>query len=192
MKNEFNLFSYLSRDLSKDAFLMWFFNVINEDQELRAIKQSFFEVLVLKDEDRGKRVTDIHARRKEKKWERDSDIVLDFKLDGIPKTSLFETSVSSLTTLRGYRNIYPNLYSYVFLEIGKMKSQERRLAEKHGYHIRETEIFLEALRPFATYNSIVQHYCQHLAFTQESSRKPIERIQSEDLFKLRSRYLRFS
>lgn len=194
MKNDFNLFSYLSRELSKDAFLMWLFNVIDQDEELLSAKDGFFEAMVLRAEDRGKTVTDIQSRRKEIKWERQSDIVLDFKLDGIPKTTLFETKISSLTTLRGYRNIFPELYSYVYLEIGVMKPQERLLAEKHGYLIRQTENFLEALRPLATHNSIIRHYCQHLEFIQlgSSRRKSRENVENDNLFKLRSKYRRFT
>lgn len=196
MKNEANLFSHLSRELSVDSFLMWLFNFINVDKEVEAGRDAFIEALVFKPEDYGKTVSDLQARRKDRKWERESDIVLDFKLDGEPKTVLFEAQIAPLTTLRGYKNTYPNLYANVYLQMNKAGHQEHRLAEKHGYLVGDLDLLLTALTPLSKFSSIIEHYCQYLLSQYKGSKHnnghSKDNSNSDDFYRLRSKYLRFA
>lgn len=196
MKNKYNLFNHLPRELSADAFLMWLFNFINRDEQLRSAKANFFETLVLNAEDRGKPVSELFPKRKEKGWERQSDIVLDFKLNGDPKTILFETQIAPMTTLRGYEKIYPNLYACIYLKTGGINYQERSLAEKHGYLVRDMETLLEALEPLADYSGIIQHYCQYLEpIVRDSAikrRGPGHDLKSDDFYSVRSKYMKMA
>lgn len=196
MKNEANLFSHLSKELSVDSFLMWLFHFINVDEKLLAGRDTFIEALILKPEDYGKSVSDLHARRKDRKWERESDIVLDFKLNGEPKTVLFEAQIVPLTTLRGYRNTYPNLYANVYLQMNKASYQEHKLAEKHGCLVGDLDLLLAALTPLAKFSSIIEHYCQYLLSQHKNAARDSSfnrhNPNSDDFYRLRSKYLRFA
>ena len=193
MKKGINLFYHLPKELSLDAFLMWVMVFIERNDEVDEASQIFFDILVLRPEDRGKKVTHLEASRKDQESENKTDIVLKFRLDGKPCTVLFETKISAQTALRGYQNLNSHIYRVIYIKLDHLKHHESLLAHKRGYHIVDTEMLLVSLEPLFKFSSIIAHYGEYLHDNHRlTAKKAIgDDLNSEDLYKLRTKYLRF-
>lgn len=193
MKKQINLSYHLPKELSLDAFLMWLFIFLERNESVHSIRNQFFDTLILKPEDRGKKVSDLEARRKSHIWENSTDIVLEFKLDGEPRTILFENRISSMTAIKGYESMYTALYGIVYIKMGAFEHQEALLAQKRGYTIKDIPLLLTSLQPLIPYSSIIAHYCLYLEENYGvTARKAVgDDINSEHLYKLRAKYMRF-
>ena len=193
MNKGINLFYHLPKELSLDAFLMWLMIFIERNEAADEASQIFFDTLVLKPEDRGKKITHLEASRKSQVWENSTDIVLKFNLDGEPCTVLLETKISSPTALKSYQSFYTNIYRVIYVKLDHLEHQETLLAHKRGYFIVNTEMLLAGLEPLFKFSSIIAHYGEYLYDNYRLMAKKAvgDDFNSDHLYRLRAKYLRF-
>lgn len=119
-KDPLNIFYHSPKELTTDAFWVWLLYFLDSSEKYDDAKRSLFDGLILRDEDKGRRVAGIAAKTQEKSSHGRVDFYFTFTFldDGSEHLVLFEDKTWSSTSksqLEGYKEDYPDAYRFFLL-----------------------------------------------------------------------------
>jgi hypothetical protein len=166
MEHKTNIFFHATKELSTDAFLVWLIYFLDSEEKYSTYKQHFFDNLILKKEDCGKKVHDIELKRQENSV----DVILTFKLGEIneKKTVLFENKTWTTfhdNQLENYRSIYPHSYRYIYLKLAYINSNEEKEVKSFGYDIIDASMFSKVIGKFEDIHLLIKMYNEYITET---------------------------
>lgn len=166
MEHKTNIFFHATKELSTDAFLVWLIYYLDSEEKYSTHKQHFFNNLILKKEDWGKKVHDIELKRQENRV----DVILTFRLgeSNEKKTVLFENKTWTTyhdNQLEYYKSIYPNSYRYIYLKLAYINSNEKKEVESNGYDIIDAAMFSRVIREFEDIHLLIKMYNEYITET---------------------------
>ena len=158
-----NIFFHAPKELTTDAFLVWVIYYLDSDIKFEKYKQSFFDKIILKKEDRGKKVDNISLRRQEN----DVDVILSFhfKSRQEERLVLFENKTWTTThdeQLVKYKTFYPNCYRYLYYKLGYVNSQERMNVGNDQYDIIDVHTMCEVLEDMRSLHPLIDMYYKYI------------------------------
>jgi hypothetical protein len=155
-----NLFAYASKELSTDAFLAWLFRSLSVDPLFEGKSGDFFRGVGLC-EGADNSISGILPVRQEG----NTDLIVRCNIDGRPAMFLFENKRHSsmrFGQLDTYKERFPDCDRYIYLKLGFINYQERKIAEGSGYKVLGSEELLQALNSLADCHFLVVHYIEYL------------------------------
>lgn len=163
MDKRTNIFYHATKELTTDAFLVWLIYYLDSDQKYSEQKQFFFDTLILKKEDVGKRVDCIKLDRQEE----DADVTLRFKLEDSndEQVVVFEDKIG--TTFHGnqpqkHKRNFPNCYRYIYYKLAYINSQEKKKVESEGFDIIDASMMSKTIEEFKGIHILVRMYYDYI------------------------------
>ena len=137
-ENITNIFSFIPKSISSEAFLVWLINYLDSDSKYSQYKQSLFDNLLLKRDDKGKSVSQISINRQANNME----AMLSFHFNGTDERHdillLFvdkESDMVPTEQLNRYKRFYPNCYRYIYYKTGYVTRIEERIVTLNQYDL---------------------------------------------------------
>lgn len=165
-----NIFFHAPKELTTDAFWIWILYFLDSEEKYEKNKQQLFDCLILKDEDKGRKVINISVDRQKSSSHGRIDFMFNFtfKDDNTINTVLFEDktwSSTSLNQLNGYKEDYPNLYRYCYCKLGYANVSERQLVKNCGYDIITAQMMTDCLSLFKDIHILIKYYYDYIKET---------------------------
>lgn len=166
-----NLFRHSPKELTTDGFITWLFFLLDSDEiKYGDAKQKLFNSLILKPEDRDKKITHVQPKRQVKAKNKKMDILLSFMMEGKEYYVLFEDKTWSTTSdsqLGDYKahcavSYEDAMYDYIYLKLGYIDNKEKKIAEQNGYRIISSNKLKNALEGIKNTHLIIEHYYDYL------------------------------
>ena len=136
--NRTNIFSFIPKSISSEVFLVWLINYLDSDCKYSQYKQSFFDNLLLKRDDKGKIVSEISINRQSNNME----TVLSFHFNASDERQdillLFVDKESKMVRpeqLGRYKWLYPNCYRYIYYKTGYVTTIEEQTVSQNQYYL---------------------------------------------------------
>ena len=166
METKTNIFFHAPKELTTDAFLVWLIYFLDSDKENKEYKQTFFDSLILKEEDCGRAIGSIELKRQENKV----DVLLTFRFEdnGEEQTVLFEDKTWSMPhsgQLARYKEIYPNCYRFFYYKLGYINSQEQKEISKEQYEIINAGMMSSAIEKMVDLHPLIKMYYDYISHT---------------------------
>ncbi len=181
-----NLFNHSPKELVTDAFITWLFYYLDSDSLIQE-RTTFFNTLLLKEEDRDKNVHSIIVDKQPKGKSGRPDLVLTFNLNNKEKKILFENKTWTTTTesqLNGYRKDYRNIYRYIYLKLAYINAQEMSLCKANEYEVISSADLLISIDKLKSYHPFIEQYAEYLRNTFTNKINELkERILKKNDFK---------
>ena len=163
--NRTNIFSFIPKSISSEAFLVWLINYLDSDSKYSLYKQSLFDNLLLKREDKGKSVSQISINRQGN----NTEAVLSFYFNGTDERHdillLFVDKESNMVRpeqLDRYKWIYPNCYRYIYYKTGYVTTIEEQAVSQNQYDL-VTDCMMESvLESILELHPLIKNYTDYL------------------------------
>lgn len=163
--NRTNIFSFIPKSISSEAFLVWLINYLDSDSKYSQYKQSFFDNLLLKREDKGKSVSQISINRQGN----NTEAVLSFHFNGTDERHDFlllfvdkESNMVRPEQLDRYKWIYPNCYRYIYYKTGYVTTIEEQAVSQNQYDL-VTDCMMESvLESISELHPLIKIYTDYL------------------------------
>ena len=159
MNKNTNIFYHATKELTTDAFLTWVMYLLDSEEKYALYKQFFFDIVVLKPEDKGRSVSNIKVKRQEK----DVDVLLSFTFVDTNEKAIVLFEDKTWTShhngqLKKYKTIYPNCYRYIYFKLAYINSQEKKEVLGYGYEIMTSSSIIEALNVINDIHPLISMY----------------------------------
>ncbi len=166
MNKKTNIFVHAPKELTTDAFLVWLLYFLDSKETYEPYKQTFFDSLILKKEDSGRKVDNIELKRQENHV----DVLLAFRFvdNDEPQTVLFENKTWSMThgeQLATYKSVYPNCYRYFYYKLAYINSQEEKDVSREQYDIINAEMMSSTLGKMTELHPLIKMYHEYITET---------------------------
>lgn len=163
MDSKINIFTHATKELTTDAFLIWLIYFLDSDSKYESFKQSFFDNLLLRPEERGRRVSNISLAGQEN----NVDVLLRFNIEGSPDrhTILFEDKTWSMphgTQLYDYKTLYPNCYRYFYYKLGYVNSEELKQVQQVGYELINIYMISAEVSKLIRLHPLIEMYYEYI------------------------------
>lgn len=182
-----NLFKHSPKELVTDAFITWLLYFLDSREDLKEQKIKVFNLFLLK-EDNNKEIDSVKITKQKKGKNGRPDIVLNFSLNGVNKTILFENKTWTTTSnsqLNGYRKDYGDIYRYLYLKLAYINIKEQKLCESNSYDIITSENLFETIRELKDYHPFIEQYAEFLESTFINPIKKLrQKLFDKDDFKI--------
>ncbi len=168
METKTNIFFHAPKELTTDAFLVWLIYFLDSKEEYKDHKQTFFDNLILKKEDCGRKVKDCDLRRQEN----NVDVLLSFRFEdnGEKQLVLFENKTRSMqhgNQLAEYREKYPNCYRYFYYKLAYINSQEESEIAKEKYEVINASMMSSTIEDMINLHPLIKMYHEYINYTFE-------------------------
>lgn len=164
-ENRTNIFSFIPKSVSSEAFLVWLINYLVSDKKYSQCKQALFDNLLLKMEDKGKSVSEIVVNRQEN----DMEAVLSFYFNGTDEKHdillLFGDKISNMVhpeQLERYKRFYPNCYHYIYYKVGYVTSIEEQCVSRNQYELITDGMMESVLETMEELHPLIKMYTDYL------------------------------
>ncbi len=178
-KNRTNIFSFIPKSVSSEAFLVWLINYLDSDKKYYQCKQSLFDNLLLKTEDKGRSVSEIVVNRQEN----DMESVLSFHFNGTDEKHdillLFGDKASNMVRpeqLERYGRFYPNFYRYIYYKVGYVTSIEEQCISRNQYELITVGMMESVLETMEELHPLIKMYTEYLNSEGDAINAYYERI----------------
>ena len=166
--NRTNIFSFIPKSISSEVFLVWLINYLDSDCKYGQYKQSFFDNLLLKRDDKGKLVSEISINRQSNNME----TVLSFHFNGTDERHdillLFVDKESNMVRpeqLDRYKWIYPNCYRFFYYKLGYINSQEKKEVSQAKYEVINADMMSSTLEKMIDLHPLIKMYYDYITCT---------------------------
>lgn len=163
--NRTNIFSFIPKSISSEVFLVWLINYLDSDSKYSHYKQSFFDNLLLKRDDKGKIVSEISINRQSNNMEN----VLSFYFNGTDERQdillLFVDKESNMVRpeqLDRYKWIYPNCYRYIYYKTGYVTRIEEQAVSQNHYDLVTDGMMESVLESISELHPLTKIYTDYL------------------------------
>ena len=174
-----NIFSFIPKSVSSEAFLVWFINYLDSDNKYSLYKQSFFDNFFLKKEDKGKSVTKTEITHQEN----DTEAVLSFHFDEMNEKHdillLFGDNISNMVRpeqLKRYKRFYPNCYLYIYYKVEYATTIEEQCISLNQYELITDGMMESVLKPMEELHPLIKMYIDYLNSEGDTVNSYYERI----------------
>jgi hypothetical protein len=178
-KNITNIFSFIPKSVSSEAFLVWLINYLDSDPKYNQCKLSLFDNLLFKKENQGYSVSDIVINRQKD----DMEVVLSFHFTGTDEKHdvllLFGDKASNMVRseqLDRYKRYYPNCYRYIYYKVGYVTSIEEQCISRNQYELITDGMMESVLKPMEELHPLVKMYTEYLNSEGDAVNSYYERI----------------
>jgi len=165
VENRTNIFSFIPKSVSSEAFLVWLINYLDSDKKYSQCKQALFDNLLLKIEDKGKSVSEIVVNCQEN----DMEVVLSFHFNGTDEKHdillLFGDKASNMIRpeqLDRYKRFYPNCYRYIYYKVGYVTSIEEQCVSCNLYELITDGMMESVLETMEDLHPLIKMYTDYL------------------------------
>lgn len=151
-----NIFNYAPKELVTDAFLAWCFTEFNDNPLIKSKASNFFYKLGLCHSINDD-INDIRVSKQEK----NTDLIIRYKVNNITHQALFENKIYSTThslQLSRYTQEFPDFIFYKYLKLGYINYSEHLEAKAAGYEIIDAKTLNSALNCICFDNYIADQY----------------------------------
>lgn len=161
--NDTNIFFHAPKELTTDAFLVWLFYFLDSDKIYESAKQDLFDMIVLKEADKGRSVRNICLKRQENHV----DVILSFVFndENKPQVVLFENKTWSSyhsNQLIEYKSKYPNSYRYLYYKLAYINSQEKQYVTDCGYDVITAKMISSAIERHISLHPLIKMYNEYI------------------------------
>ena len=177
--NRTNIFSFIPKSISSEVFLVWLINYLDSDSKYSQYKQSFFDNLLLKRDDKGKLVSEISINRQSNNME----TVLSFHFNASDERQdillLFVDKESDMVRpeqLDRYKWIYPNCYRYIYYKTGYVTTIEEQTVSLNHYDLVTDGMMESVLESISELHPLIRIYADYLNSEGESLNYYHERL----------------
>ena len=165
-----NIFYHSPKELTTDAFWVWLLYFLDSSEKYEEAKQYLFDDLILREEDKGRRVGHISAKTQEKCSHGRVDFYFTFTFldDGSKHLVLFEDKTWSSTSksqLNGYKKAFPAAYRFFYYKLAYIGIHERELVKKCGYDIITARMMETCLSRFCGEHLLIRDYRNYIKDT---------------------------
>ena len=165
-----NIFYHSPKELTTDAFWVWLLFFLDSSEKYEEAKQFLFDSLILREEDKGRRVGHISARAQEKCSHGRVDFYFTFTFldDGSEHLVLFEDKTWSSTSksqLNGYKKAFPAAYRFFYYKLAYIGIHERELVKECGYDIITARMMETGLSRFCGEHLLIRDYRNYIKDT---------------------------
>lgn len=172
METKTNIFFHAPKELTTDAFLVWFIYFLDSDKKYRRKKQLFFDRIILKKEDCGRKVCQIELKRQEN----NVDVLLSFYFEDSDEKQmvLFEDKIWSMphsNQLALYRKRYPNCYRYFYYKLGYINTQEEQEVTREQYDIINAGMMSAVTEKCVKLHPLIKMYDDYITYTFGESQR---------------------
>lgn len=178
-ENKTNIFSFIPKSISSEAFLVWLINYLDSDSKYSLYKQSLFDNLLLKREDKGKSVSQISINRQGN----NTEAVLSFHFNGTDERHdillLFVDKESNMIPpeqLDRYKRFYPNCYRYIYYKMRYVTTIEERIVTQNQYKLVTSCMMESVLESISELHPLIKIYADYLDSEGESLNYYHERL----------------
>lgn len=149
--------------MTTDAFLVWLFYFLDSDKIYESAKQDLFDMIVLKEADKGRSVRNICLKRQENHV----DVILSFVFndENKPQVVLFENKTWSSyhsNQLIEYKSKYPNSYRYLYYKLAYINSQEKQYVTDCGYDVITAKMISSAIERHISLHPLIKMYNEYI------------------------------
>lgn len=161
-----NIFFHAPKELTTDAFLVWLLYFLDSEETYKTNKQIFFDNIILKKEDCGRKVGGIEVRRQEN----NVDVLLTFRFEDKAEQQmvLFENKTWSMPhsgQLARYRKNYPDCYRYCYYKLAYINSQEGKEVSNERYEIINADMMSSTLEKMIGLHPLIKMYYEYIVVT---------------------------
>ena len=161
--NDTNIFFHAPKELTTDAFLVWLFYFLDSDKIYESAKQDLFDMVVLKEADKGRSVSNIRLRQQENRV----DVILSFVFTDENKTQnvIFENKTWSSyhsNQLMEYKSKYPDSYRYLYYKLAYINSQENQYVTDCGYDVITAKMISSAIERHISLHPLIKMYNEYI------------------------------
>jgi len=178
-ENRRNIFPYIPKSISSEAFFVWLMNYLDSDKEYEKYKQSFFDKLLLKKEDIGKPVSEIVVNSQE----RNLESVLSFHFKEAAEMYdillLFGNQISNMVSqeqLNRYKRLYPKCYRYIYYKVGYITTTEELCINHNQFELITDGMMESVLETMNELHPLIEMYTDYLQNEGDAVNTYYERI----------------
>lgn len=165
-----NIFHHAPKELVTDAFFTWLFYYLDSEENFSNEKDVLFNELLLKEEDKGKKVSNITVNKQVASNKGRADIILSFDIENELVSILFENKTWSTTNfnqLNSYQSAHPNLYKYIYLKLAYVNYEEEKLTKQCNYDIIDVFKICKVLEKIKHIHTYISDYYDYIKNTFE-------------------------